>query len=411
MKLSASVPEWLPSRPLLVGYLAINNLLGSAIEQKAQTSPAEGWEILLNHIAQREAEQDPRLVPESVRELIERLATKARLSTDGLGALDVATIQDTFRTVVGFPPDDAASTFLMRLPGLGVTSQEDSTRKFIDSDLADAAKAGDVYRFISDPYNFQLEEFRSANSACGELTRSILANRATQEELSSGKLVNALRVASSEADMPNIAIDILGALVQIEGKSVNDPITIKEAFSESFLFSASGTTFTNLRIQDSVFAQLEFAPKMDGNNIPIFQNCTIGELIGPLAPNVRNSKFLDCDIESASTVNATTDQILASDVTIGERVLLTILRKLFFQSGSGRQEGAFYRGLDTKAQQVVPEILSLIHRHGLAQPARHQGKDVWLPNRKHSDIARRLILSPGSSKDAIAVGARNLGSR
>lgn len=80
-----SLPDWIPSRPLLLSYLASRNLLKDTLDVEAASSPPVGWNILLDKISAREAEIEAGIDPGTVRRLIEHMATLARDSVDGWG--------------------------------------------------------------------------------------------------------------------------------------------------------------------------------------------------------------------------------------------------------------------------------------------------------------------------------------
>ena len=77
--LSGFVPEWLPSRPLLVGYLAATRVLEDLTVRNSGGT---------------------------VRRILERLATKARDSQSGLGPLGQESVVGAFRDICGYGPDD-----------------------------------------------------------------------------------------------------------------------------------------------------------------------------------------------------------------------------------------------------------------------------------------------------------------
>ena len=54
--LTSAVPGWLPSRPLLIGYLAAKGLLQPLTDGGGGPDPASGWNRLLDAIVEREAE-------------------------------------------------------------------------------------------------------------------------------------------------------------------------------------------------------------------------------------------------------------------------------------------------------------------------------------------------------------------
>ncbi len=114
-----AIPEWVPTRPLLLGYLASRDLLKHTLEVEAGSGPAAGWDALFRRICEREAEIEAGIDPETVRRLIEHLATLARSSADGLGPLTPDQITSAFTEVCGYPPDDRGAVLLQRLPGLG----------------------------------------------------------------------------------------------------------------------------------------------------------------------------------------------------------------------------------------------------------------------------------------------------
>lgn len=88
-------------------------------------------------------------------------------------------------------------------------------------------------------------------------------------------------------------------------------------------------------------------------------------------------------------------------LSIRMRVLLTMLRKLYTQSGSGRKQSALFRGLDQRARQVVPEILDFLVREELAIKSSVGEETVWFPVRSESVRGRRLRSASTESKDLI----------
>jgi hypothetical protein len=111
-----ALPSWLPTRPLLLGYLATRGLLQQTLNVAAGSSPAVGWHQLLNRISAREAEGEYGIDAGTVRRLLERVATLARSSADGLGPITSEQLQNAFRQVCGYDPDDRGMVLLQRLP-------------------------------------------------------------------------------------------------------------------------------------------------------------------------------------------------------------------------------------------------------------------------------------------------------
>jgi hypothetical protein len=151
----AIIPDWLPRRPLLLGYLASQNVLPEFVEENSMSAP-DGWDLLLTKTFEREADIEGGIDGENVRRIFESLATKARSTGSGLGPIFFEDARQAFREVMGFAPNTRHEVVLRRLPWLSVDDPQTESRSFVDEVLADVARAGDVLRFIYDPYSFSL---------------------------------------------------------------------------------------------------------------------------------------------------------------------------------------------------------------------------------------------------------------
>jgi len=162
-KINHSLPIWLPRRPLLIGYLAASGIIDDMLDDD-EDSPAQGWDYLISRICAREVKQvtDAAVEPETLRILLERLATIARSKETGRGPLDSDTISNAFRSVFGQSPNERTQILLLRLPGLASVPGSENSREFIDDDLTDACRAGDVVRFVASPHEGEID-FTDAN--------------------------------------------------------------------------------------------------------------------------------------------------------------------------------------------------------------------------------------------------------
>ena len=187
------IPAWLPSRPLLLGHLCAMDMLKEVMNVDHGSTPAVGWNALLELTANREAEIEAGVDGTAVRQIVENLATKARSRGDGMRSLSQDDILGSFQKVCGFAPDDRGLLLLQRLPGLGAAQSEDGSRDFIDSDLVDAARAGDICRFVEDPYSFTLESPTNWQTTLGQLGIELGALQCQQYSFNEGKLRTALQ--------------------------------------------------------------------------------------------------------------------------------------------------------------------------------------------------------------------------
>jgi hypothetical protein len=167
--------------------------------------------------------------------------------------------------------------------------------------------------------------------------------------------------------------------------------------------------FSNLIFDDCLFHSCEISKDVHPDNIPHFNNCLFGVMDGYFGMADLPKNFVTPDISTFSLAAETSTQILHADIPEGLKILLMVLRKLFLQPGTGRQESAFYRGaIDSRGARVVPEVLKLLAKQGLAEECRYRGKDLWLPNRRESARVRKILSSPMTSTDGLVKEARNL---
>jgi hypothetical protein len=398
-----SIPGWLPTRPLLLGYLASRGLLKETLEVEVGSPPALGWHRLLDRIAEREAEIEAGLDPDTVRQLIERLASVARSSVDGLGPLTSGQIKEAFNTVCGYPPDDRGIVLLQRLPGLAVHSPEDGTRRFLDQDFAQVASAGGVYSFLLDPYNYPTD---SSTWQCGleQLGIEVLAHRCHLVDESEKRLSSAAQAASKTQDQGVLLSDILRTIHCLGFQYGGPPLFVKNALVPDLTLDNPSADLSLVEFQDVLIASLELAPEMFIARLPRFVRCDILTVVGRTgAADMPVDKFLECRYDEFVETGATTDSILQMDLPMGGKVLLTILRKIYTQRGRGRRESALYRGLDHRAQRLVADVLDLMKKEGFVIPAKVGGQVVWLPTRSPGTRVRalKILSAPHVSNDTL----------
>jgi hypothetical protein len=405
--LSGAVPSWLPSRPLLVAYLASRGLLRDVIgEWAAELDPASGWNMLLDRIADREAQIEAGIDGPTVRRILERLSTKARASADGLGPLTTDDIVAAFREICGYPPDDRGMLLLQRLPGLGLDRGEAETRRFIDESFAQACRAGDIVTFMENPYDTTGLP-QTLECEAGSLAVSIAAQEAQLRAFSSGKLTASAERATVLGHN-YLAGDL--AAVALEGRiEITSQLYVKDVLIREMDLGSEIPPANRIHYQECLFGELSLDTEVSAANLPRFSRCFIATLEGRVsAADLPAGVFEDCDVETFSSAAGTTNQILDLEVALGVRVLMTVLRKLFERKGRGRRENALHRGLDHRARRLVPEVLQLIRAEGIAYPYRMGSDTVWMPDRSARPRAGRILASPTAKDDSLVVAAAGL---
>ena len=395
------LPEWLPSRPLLVGYLAATHLLMDLKNDfGGKFDPVAGWEFLLDRVAARESEIEAGIDGATVRKILERLATRARASEGGLGPLRQESVIQAFRDICGYDPDDQGMVLLQRLPGLGVYRDEEESRMFIDDTFADACRAGDVVEFIACPFDFDSATLGSIESAMGSLGIGMAERRADQNGYSEGKVNTAIQYAERQGS-PYMVADIARLMIT-GGFPIRNKLVVEGAMIPELELGGLDVDVSHLRFADCFFGRIEMeATTQATSRIPAFGGCFIESLEGRVSredlPEGRFDK--ECVIDKFVTAADTTAGVLDLDLPLGTRVCLTVLKKIYERRGSGRKENALYRGMDDRARRLVPGVLQVLQSEKLVFRYRRKSETIWLAGRDRRR-AGRLIAAPSASGDA-----------
>ena len=413
--LETSIPDWIPTKPLLVAYLASRHVLGDAA-RLGDVSPAEGWDKLLTLICEREEEVETGIDSLAIRSIVERLATKARGSQDGVGPLAPETILKTFEEICGYLPDERGAMLLQRLPGLTPASSGDSSRIFVNDELASTARAADVYPAITEPFGGSRDKIDAA-----ALTHGLEASRESLDEF-------ALSVLDYWCDRDEVAESKLSVAVELAAQSGNKVI----AADLASLLMYRGATYTrsNIRLDNSVFAQLTIAgtesdrsnitisnsfihelvidQDVDGRNLPRFTECIIGTLVGRTGLSDFACGVFDdlCIAESATQSVSTTDSIIELTLPDSVAIALIVLRKLFRQRGAGRKRSALSRGLPLELRPQVDDVLSVLSREEFARTLPGYSNEIWVPVRAKTSRVLDILSAPTSSSDDLLVALR-----
>lgn len=405
------VPDWLPSRPLLLGYLVVRGLLGGDSRLSEPTTQEDGWNYILDRVCEREASQiDPVLIePKAVREFIERLASKARNTVSRRGPLFIRDISSVFESVFDMPPDEKAEILILRLPGLTSSTGGESSREFIDDDFVDACRAGDVSRFVCNPFDAVFQDLENATAQMGGLGCRLAASLLNKDGVTPKQIGAALENAADKQNSGALSIDLLRIIQELNLDYIGKKIYLRDGFFDELEIYKS-PNLSNICFQECYFTRVEIDLDARRATSPRFERCQIDELAGPISVDDIPENIVDnaTEIGAFAQEARTNADILALDIPMAVRVLLTVLRKLFVQSGSGRKENAFYRGLDTNARAYVSEILELLEGAGFAHPHKINGPRIWMPNRAKSSEAKEVLRAPQKSNHSILIQARNL---
>lgn len=402
-ELVEQLPDWLPSRPLLLSYLVVSGLLKEVLEVGGALSAALGWDVLLDKVCEREARNSdqPLIDGSTIRFIIERLATTARVRLDGMGPLSPSDLTFAFESVTGASPDEGSQQILQRLPGLGVQDDSDGSRHFIDSALADAARAGDVARWISNNHdNRAVLRLRGTAMAMERLGVDMATHKLQELGVKGSQAGAAAAMCQRDGASDAILLDIIQVGLSLGDFKTQAQLSVNELLIP-LLTVGSETSLEEVTFSDCIIQMFDLTDYDGDIPMPTFIRCSFGLVEGVASTSALPSGcFVECDFEQFDPAARTTRGILGMvSLTPSQRVALTILKKLYAQRGTGRRENALYRGLDEKHRALVPSVLENLVSSGLAVRAKQSSTKIVLPSRGQGIRVKRLLEAPTQAQD------------
>ena len=409
------LPDWLPTRPLLLGYLAARGLLTEIGDGAEELDAVEGWDYLLSRIYPREQDIETNLDGVTLRRILERIASIARVSEDGLGPISRKDLFAAFFEVCGYEPDEQGMLAIQRLPGLGIYRGEDESRCFVDKELADVCAGAEFSAFLQNPFELAKNQlWLDAMNACdrplGSTGTDLADRRLHKSGQRRGLISQAISFLSTRTDLECVKGDVCALLIE-SNSSPDAAISIVglDFTNQDIRFSEDCVDLSAITFSNCFFEGLDLSGALDGQRLPHFKSCLIERVAGRVSlADLPSDRFAaDCEIvrfDSTSTSGA----IRSAQISAGEKVLLITLRKLFIQSLSGRSEGALYRGLDINERRYVPDVMKILVRNGLAREYSRGDGVVWLPTRKALARVKKMIAAPNECGEVVVTEARAL---
>lgn len=401
--ISHHLPNWLPRKPLLLGYLAAQGLLNDVLAIESEGGTAYAWDQFIDRICEREAELDVEIDKDVVRQLLEALATRSRQLSNGTGPLYESDLAEVFRSVTGIEPMESAKALLQRLPGLTSRDQEIGARSFIDLEMLQALRAGDVARFMENPYRkINQGSWYHALDEFGCSVAGLLVQRKGVQQQNH-------RVAAMEAinrwQEPTLALDCLLSYKKEEESLILDAGGMAIVGGNCDTIDLVEGNIQAVILDSCLIEHIRFDV-----NLPtdvVFRKCMIDRVEGVAASRELPAMFDNCEIVEFDNTQTNT-AIMRSSLPSSVRVLLTIIRKLFLQKGSGRVEAALYRGLEERYTKHVEPILQHLDSSGIIFSHPSPRGIIWHGNRAERTRMLRILEKPTTSDDVLLASVARL---
>ncbi|MDP2734132.1 MAG: hypothetical protein Q8O63_13675, partial [Hoeflea sp.] len=384
------IPVWLPRKPLIAEMYA--DFSQGELVTASAGRPAF-WESFIETLCSRDAKIRESYDPETIKNILCILSRVTRQTQDGRGPISTTDVQRAFATVVGQHPAQEATSMLQRLPGLGRVAAETDDRQFIDDFIVEGLRGFDAAKIIS-----TFEDDVGSNTwkhGAGDLGLEVIANRLN----SSFTLHDAIsRIQNERGSIEGpLNCDIAAGVLLSEADSVD--------FSGSEIV---GGFITSLDLSQKKVVGLHLSECEIGivnifnSNVSdtFIKDSTIDVLDG-ISGDEAPSWIESCTVGSRSSLD-TVARIRKTQLKSAEMILVTILRKTFFQPGSGRKEEALLRGLgeygDAKLQG---QVLRILVSSGFLQEAPGRSGKLYIPERSKTSRSSRMMSQLQQSDDPI----------
>lgn len=397
------VPDWVPMRPLLLGYLVqFAESQTSAIT--ASTTRASGWRHFLDAISQREARMFEAVRPQIIRDIVCRVATLARSRTDSTGPIDMDMLQSAFIGINGLQPDEEGIQLLLRLPGLASADSNDDidSRVFVDRDLADAAYALDLSKYAINPYDdsHPLNSTASWANASSGLGIEIAVDELETQQIDGRNILPALARRNQMERHDAVMADLIaiGTHFDWDRSRHTQPLLVSGVHFEE-LNPDSHPIMGSTTYSDCIIERIDIGGLEEKGPAPHFQNTMIEFFDGsPSMPEWLRGNFTNCEINEYVTSSSTTAGILSLNLDRDSKIALTILKKIYSQRGSARKEGALRRGLDPAERPFVPQVVDALESQGWILKSSSGNNVVYTGVKERRRDALRALEHPTEFK-------------
>jgi len=387
-----SLPRWVPKKPLI--GIIIRSIGDPAIVRElfeTTSGQLDFWDLLLNTFCEREAKINPILDAAIIRMLYAKIGRLSRMTRTPLGPISIKEINEAFEATTGRPPTDESAIILQRLPGLSRIGAESLDRQFVDEYILDGLKAEDILSTYSSSDTAVLDD--AWKHPLGTFGAFFAGTRL--QSVNQSRAVIAYVKRHADAKNRVLLSDMIAALFYADSNSDFGGLSFKDGrFSE---IGFSDCPISNLSFDDCIFDSIDITDA-DPQGVSI-NRCAIVRVAGVTSLAHAPPWVTECLFESFQSTN-TLAQIRQAGLSVAQTFLLSSLRKLFLQPGSGRKHSSMYKGYgDSASKRICEKVIALLLRKGFCSRFRGTSEDVYVPDRSMTQRARLMLSQMTQSKD------------
>lgn len=394
---SAPLPGWLPRKPLVFQMLV--ELEKEDIEYLLQEEHGqfEFWSAFIYAVCRRESKGvGDSIAPQTIQLILQHLAAKTRYSNAPMGRLTPSDIDSAYQLVVGSVPDQSGRQLLSRMCTLGRIEPESPDRQFIDPNVLDVLRSDAL---ISDIIN--MSEGLGSSQWVQSLSFLGAIHAAQRIQLydliqHSFSYLNKFGISRNTKRLGEIV-----SALSIYGSESIDFRLLTLSGSRLPILNLTQRTISNLTIKESEIDLLI----LDGtpiNNSHDFNlhDCIISNVAGISAQNGLPPWIKDTEVINFERLSNAA-RIKESPLTPSQKLFLSMINKIFFQPGSGREEGALLKGGygQKYSPKLADSIIKILMKNGVVERIKGDGGWVYKPIRRFTDRMNRIRSELTLSED------------
>lgn len=394
---SSALPDWLPRKPLVFQMLVELEIEDIEYLLKEEHGQFEFWSAFIYAVCRRESKGvGDSIAPQTIQLILQHLAAKTRYANAPMGRLTSSDIDSAYQLVVGSVPDQSGRQLLSRMCTLGRIEPESPDRQFIDPNVLDILRGDSL---ISEIINMS-EGMNSSQwvQSLGFLGMVHAAQRIRFYDLiqHSFSYLNKFGASRNTKRLGEIV-----SALSIYGSESIDFKLLTLSCSRLPILNLTQRVISNLTINESEIDLLIF------NGTPInkshdfnINECIISNVVGVSTQNglpswIKNTEVINFERLSNAA------RIKESPLTPSQKLFLSMINKIFFQPGSGREEGALLKGGygQRYSPKLADSIIKILMKNGVVERIKGDSGWVYKPVRRFTDRMNRIRSELTLSED------------
>jgi hypothetical protein len=409
---SGQLPNWLPRKPLILSYVIKNDLIHDILQIDGGKGYGYAWNSFLKMIAEREASLERSAMdPFTIELVMERLAWMVRGTIAGTGPITGMDLSNAYKFITKQSAGDAVLAQLQRLPGLSQRNEDIGARGFIDEDMLASLQGRALAKCVLGEVAFfdvvSLDYL--SNKAIDVASYVIESSRGDYKTVIGfiKKLEKDIDSSSSGSAIRQTMADCIALCLNLAESSGVDVVNFEGMYisgASICCIDMDRMALLNIDFSHCHVGELNFG-SFFGKSKVTFHNCVFDKIVGVASMDMLPSgACVSCECNIFDNIS-NTNAIMSLSVDPSMKALLSMLKKLFRQSGGGRKKKALYRGItDANVLKYIDGVLGLLVRHGYV----YINKDIVHPVRSYQEEALLILNAPSLINNPLVSDVRSL---